>query len=523
MFDNLNRITDRLDKLISQHSQNAIEITNRVYFTREELDGLPADYFEGRSAHIIDGIAKFIVTTKIPDYEPVMRFAKSAETRKQMFTAFSSRCHENIPLLQEAVDLRRKSAQILGYRSHAEFVLKRQMAETPDAVLAMLNKVRGAVAGSHKAKLDELAELKKKDMADKPYDGFFDWDLGYYGRVFAETACSYDLEEIRQYFPVKHVVGAILDIYQKMLGLQITRLDLAEPAWDSDVEMFEVREASDATKVVGYFYVDLYSREGKYNNAAQYPISDGYERPDGTRHLPVSALMANFPKPQGTANDQALLSHTSVQTLMHETGHVFHHLCARTKWCTLHYGQMERDFIEIPSKMLENWCWQPDVLRKISAHHNTGLPLSGDKIQRIVDMRHRIAQFGYMSTAFLALYDMTIHNSSSSVDVAQTYVAMSKNIVLSNQGDAELVPRLGSITHLMSGYDARYYSYLWSDIFGADIFSSRFIKEGLDNPQTGMDYRTEILQPGASRPAKLSIARFLGRNPSSTAFFRNIN
>ncbi|KAJ1795487.1 metalloendopeptidase, partial [Coemansia sp. RSA 2399] len=483
------------------------------------LDGLPESYFDGRLTETIDGVDKFVVTTKNPDYGPVMRFAKNPETRKSMLVAFNSRCHMNIPILQEAVDLRREMAHILGYRTHAEGVLSDQMAETPEAVLAMLGEVRGAFAGFHKVKVDELTELKKQDMGDKPFDGFFDWDLGYYGRIFAETTYSYDAEDAKQYFPVEHVVGAILNIFKNMLGLQISKIDRAETVWHPDVEVFEVREAHDATKLVGYFCLDLYSREGKLNNSAQYPVSDGYVRPDGTRHPPVSALMTNFSRPQGSAS--ALLLHSEVNTLMHEIGHVFHHLCARTKWSIFHYGKLERDFIEVPSKMLENWSWQPEVLKQISKHHVTGLALPDDKIQQLVDLRRVYSQFGNIGVVFIALYDMAIHNSSSHVDVLQTFVEMSKEIVCSDQGSGEMVPKLGNITHLMSGYDARYYSYLWSEVCGADMFASRFLKEGLDNPQTGMDYRTEVLQPGASRPAHISIAQFLGRKPNSAAFFSN--
>ncbi|KAJ1666748.1 metalloendopeptidase [Coemansia sp. RSA 1813] len=513
--ERFSEITNQLDELELQHSRNALELASMVYFTREELDGVPSGYFEGRHTHIVDGVTKFVVAAKHPDYEPVMRFARNAETRKQMLVAFNSRCRENIGLMQSAVDLRRERAQLLGYRSHAEFILRSQMAETPDAVLAMLGDVRGAVADLHKAKIAELAKLKQKDTG-MPSAELLDWDLGYYGRIYAETAYSYDTAEIKQYFPTQHVVGAILNIYQKMLGLHIYRTDHAARVWHPDVEAFEVRDARSAAPL-GYFYIDLYSRAGKHNSAMQFPVCDGFERPDGTRQLPVSALTAGF-SPHPRDGHTSLLEHTHVKTLMHEVGHVFHHLCARTKWSALHYGQLERDFVEVPSKMLENWCWQPGVLQKISAHHVTGRPMPLDKVQQIVGMGRIAAQLGHIGAVFIALYDMAIHHSAAPVDVLETFVAMSKEIMLSNQGSLETAPRLGSITHLMRGYDARYYSYLWSDVCSADMFASRFAREGLDNPQTGMDYRTEVLEPGASRQAQISIARFLGRKPNSAAF-----
>ncbi|KAJ2665556.1 metalloendopeptidase [Coemansia sp. RSA 1200] len=522
-----NQITFRLNELELLHRRNMVEMVNNMWFTPIELDGLPEAFFEGRLMRTSKRGTQLMVTTDSPDYGDVMQYARNSETRKQMMFAYNIRCKENVAILQETVDLRRKRAQLFGYRSHAAFMLRSQMAQTPDVALSTLSRVKDAVAENHKTRINTLAKLKRKhmDAARVPYTGFFDWDLSYYGRIYSQATYSYDTEEIMKYFPVPHVIRSILKIFQRMLGLQIFKLNCSdEDTWHPDVEVFEVCEADDEAKLVGYFYVDLYKREGKYNSITQFPICDGYANPDGTRQVPVSALMANFPPKSPDPAKPTLLSHGSVKTLMHEIGHVFHHLCARTKWSVLHYGQLERDFVETPSKMLEQWCWQPRILQKISAHYITGHPLSEEKAERVIEVSRYNTQSTYMDNMFLGLYDMAIHDSSSQIDVLQTFVTMSREIQLSNTaGHYGWPTRLGNIAHLMSGYDARYYSYVWSEVHSVDMFATRFAQEGLENPETGLDYRREILQPGAGRPAHIGLERFLGRKPNTTAFTKQLN
>ncbi|KAI9506446.1 zinc metalloendopeptidase [Coemansia spiralis] len=513
----LGEILNREGDLEMQFNSNINERAAKELFTRDELDGMSDDYINGLETEQVDGVLKYAVTSEYPDYYPLIKLARNTETRERMYLAYTTRCPENLSLLQEATRLRLARARLLGKNTHAEYVLEDQMAKTPKAVLEMLNDLRGKIGQAWAERLKELSEMKKKDMeaTGKQYNGLFDWDIGYYKNIRRMHKYNVDLEVVKQYFSVDRVVPAILNIYQKMLGLRIVKVD-KQSAWHPDVELYEVWEANE-DKFIGHFYLDLYPREGKYSHAAMFPTRPGFTKADGSREYPISSMVANFPKP--TLARPALFEHDNVETFMHEMGHVFHYLCAVTKWSKFHGTNVEDDFSEAPSQMLENWCWQPSVLRQISSHHKTGKPLPDSLIEGMIRNKNESALVGDLNLVFSSLYDMAIHNTTSNVDVNETYNQMNREILCSNYGDAEVCP-VATFGHMMGIYDGSYYSYLWSQVYSADMFETRFLKEGIDNAQTGMDYRKEILQPGGSRDSMVSLERFLGRKPNSDAFFR---
>ncbi|KAI9505249.1 zinc metalloendopeptidase [Coemansia spiralis] len=513
----LGEILNREEELKIEFSSNINEKSAKELFTREELEGLPDDYFDGRKTEQVDGLLRYAITSNTSDYCLLMRLAKNPETRKRMCLTFNNRCPENISLLQKITMLRLERAKLLGKNTHAEDVLEDLMAKTPMAVLAMLNNLKDKIGQAWIERLNELTNIKKKDMeaAGKQDAGFFAWDISYYENIRNKRIYKINTEDVKQYFPVEHVIPAILNIYQKMLGLRIVKVD-SPSVWHPGVKLYEVWEANE-DKFVGHFYLDLYPREGKYSGAAMFTIRSGFTKADGSREYPIASMVANFPKP--TPSNPTLFSHGNVRTFMHEMGHVFHDLCAVTKWSRFHGTSTEWDFVEAPSQMLENWCWQPSVLRQISSHHKTGEPLPDRIIETIIKCKNDNSLLGDLNTVFYSLFDMAIHNSTDEVDVNKTYNEMKKEIYHSNYGGASVCPvaRLG---HMVGGYDACYYSYLWSRVYSADMFATRFLKEGIDNVQTGMDYRREILQPGGSRDAMVSLERFLGRKPNSDAFFK---
>ncbi|KAJ1843426.1 metalloendopeptidase, partial [Coemansia sp. RSA 486] len=327
----LGEIRMRLSELSIKFSRSINEKDGRILFTRQELDGLSEDYFDGRPTEIEDGIEKFVVTTKYPDLVPVMQMAKHEKTRKRLMVVSESRCPENIELLEEAVRLRVQAAQLLGYKTHAEFVLEQNMAKTPQKVLDFEHDLREKLDVLADKEIKEIEALKMADKKDvgEPYDGLFSWDFRYYSNMVKERKHKVSDEEIRQYFPMKQVTRGVLDIYQNMLGLRFNKVENA-PVWHPDVEMYEIWESKNDSQFVGHFYLDLYPREGKYNHACVNPIRAGFARSDGTREYPVAVMLANFPKP--TSNAPALLTHDDALTLLHEFGHVFHHICAETKW-----------------------------------------------------------------------------------------------------------------------------------------------------------------------------------------------
>ncbi|KAI9503622.1 hypothetical protein BX070DRAFT_174977, partial [Coemansia spiralis] len=511
-------IIKRITELEMRFVENINENKTEMHFTREELNGLDSDFIDSHPiVHKDDGSTNIVFTTRKSDYFTVLTQAKQQETRKKMFILSKTACPKNIELLEEAVKLRLELAKLFGYKTYAEYVLEHQMAKTPDNVMKMLNGLRPKLRDLINGRYEELARIKKilTETVNRPYEGLFSWDISYYESIRRELEHDIDLNQVKQYFPVEHSIGAILDIYQKLLGLQIVKLDGAS-VWHPDVDVYEVWE-SDDSKFIGHFYLDVYMREGKCDEASMLALRPGYQKLDGSREYPAVVMIANFSKP--TSSAPALLDIDDIETFMHEMGHVFHEICSLTKWSKFHGTRVERDFAEVPSLMMENWCWETSVLAKISAHYETGDPIPSDLAQGLVNMWSDNALIDRASTIFYSLYDMAIHNTTDgNVDIVQLYNSMRKDILLYDDGDVHTFG-VATVNHYMEGYDAAYYSYLWSEVYSADIFATRFLSDGLDNTQTGMDYRREILQPGGSRDAMVSLEHFLGRKPNSDAFF----
>ncbi|KAJ2806613.1 metalloendopeptidase [Coemansia helicoidea] len=517
--ERLAAISRRLCDLEAAFARSINESCTEMLFTRDELHGLPDAFFDGRSTEAVRGVEKYAVTTRRPDYQWLLKYAQREATRRAVYVAEAAQCADNTLRLQEMALLRLEEAQLLGYASHSHYVMETLMAKTPQAATEMVSELRVRVMDHARRELAELEALKAADAqgAGEQHRGFFCWDKAYYTRLAKERKHRICEDALMQYFPLGHTTRGMLDIYGRMLGLRITQVDGA-PVWHPDVAVYEAWEAG-SDEFVGHFYLDLHPREGKYNHAAVWPIRPGFERPDGSRERPVVALVANFPAP--TSGAPALLTHRNVVTLMHELGHVFHGLCARTKWARFHGTRVERDFVEAPSQMLENWAWDPAILRRISAHHKTGAPLPDDMVAKLVASRTDGAGLATLCQAFYALYDLAIHSATdASVDVVETYIRMRSDITLLS--DDTHVCRIAALSHLASGYSSRLYSYLWADVFSADMFETRFVKEGLDNPATGRDYRDTILRPGGSRSAAESLELFLGRRPNSAAFIKSL-
>ncbi|KAJ2451198.1 metalloendopeptidase [Coemansia sp. RSA 2336] len=516
----LGEILERLSELALRFNRIVGESNGEAAFTREELDGLPEDFFEGREKRVVDGVEKYIVTTKYPDLFPLLKKAKSEATRKHMNHVEETRCAENIPIMQEAVKLRLEAAQLLGYRTHADFKLETSMAKTSAAVMEFERDLRQRLNKLADRELQEMEELKRADKqaAGEPYEGLFIWDYRYYQTLIKERKHNIDYDEVKQYLPMAEVTRGILDIYQKMLNLRFVKVE-NESVWHDDVETYEVWEA-DGKSFVGHFMLDLFPRDNKYNHAAVWPIRAGSIRPDGTHEFPVAAMVANFPKP--TPTKPALMEHTDAVTLLHELGHVLHGICSSTKWARFHGTATEGDFVEAPSQMLENWGWEPSVLQKFAVHYKTGEPIPEALVQRLVAAKNEGAGMFNLRQVFFGMFDMAIHNTTDpNIDIKKTYLEMREDISRVSNGGTDSWA-FATFGHMMGGYDAGYYGYLWSLVFAADMFESRFMKDGVESSKAGMDYRHEILLPGGSRDAMVSLEHFLGRKPNNKAFLRSI-
>jgi Zn-dependent oligopeptidase len=285
--------------------------------------------------------------------------------------------------------------------------------------------------------------------------------------------------------------------------------------WHPEVRLFAIHDAAGGEEL-SHFYLDLFPREGKYGHAAEFPLIMSRRLEDESYQNPVCAMVANFTKP--TAAAPSLLQHGEVETLFHEFGHVLHQNLGRTELARFAGTSVERDFVEAPSQIMQHWVWRADVLRRFARHHETGEPIPDRLVEQLVAARqlnvavHQLRQLQY------GWWDQTMHGTESEIDLDR---------VLREGARLGLMPfhegtfSLASFGHLMGGYDAAYYGYMWSEVFGDDMFS-RFEEEGVTNPDVGMAYRREVLEKGGSVDADEMLTRFLGREPDNTAFLRKL-
>lgn len=390
------------------------------------------------------------------------------------------------------------------------------MAKTPETVLEFLTTLRGKLVPLAQKEIVKLISLKKAEKQTTKEETLNAWDTQYYSRILLETEYAVDEEKIKEYFSFESVTKEMLNIYETILGLKFEKI-ANNNGWNADVKLIKVSNASDGN-LVGHLYLDLFPRDGKYTHAACFDLIPGYEMMDGSRNYPICAIVANFGKP--TSTKPSLLTENEVVTYFHELGHAMHQLCAHTKFSRFHGTNVETDFVEAPSQMLENWCYNPQALKKLSKHYLNEEPLPSKYIEALINAKNVNAGLHNLRQIFFGIFDMTIHSSNDKVDVISLWSQLKSEItMISDHPGTHAASTFG---HMMGGYDAGYYGYLWSQVFSADMFYTRFHKEGVDNVKTGAEYRRCILKPGGSKDAMDMIKDFLGRAPTQEAFLKSI-
>ncbi|KAF8349335.1 metallopeptidase MepB [Amanita rubescens] len=525
--DELTRLKKELSQVCLEFSKNFNEEKGVVTFTKEELKGIPEDVVSGYTKRTEGDKEVYDVTFKTPDIFPVFKFAENPETRRRAYEGHESRLQINVPLLDKAITLRRTIAKKLGYKTWADYSTEVKMVKNAKGVSDFLDDLEQRLRPVGIKDRITLLEIKKKEHEAKglPFDGeFYVWDYRYYDRKFIEESLSLDDMLVKEYFPVSVVVPAILSIYQNLLGVRFA--EIKGSTWHQDVQQFAVweKDAKDESGFVGYCYLDLFPRESKYSHAAVWPLLSGYEHPDEKRAYPVAAMVANLAKP--TPDRPALMRHDDVVTFFHEMGHVFHGLLSRTKFSRFHGTSVARDFVEAPSQMLENWqvltihwCWEPQVLQKMSSHYKTQESLPDDLIQKIIQSRYVNVGLFYLRQLFFAKFDLKVHTDQEPADYTKLWNDLRESISLVKSGKP--CPGQGSFGHITGGYDAGYYGYTYSLVFAADMYATVFKPDPLD-PVRGKQYRDKILFYGGSREEMDSLKDFLGRPPNNDAFLKEL-
>ena len=510
-YDRLN--TERLKK-ITQYNVNLNNYHDELVVSREELDGM-GETFINRLKRTPDG--KYILTLKYPDYNPFMASAKNEKARKALQEKFARRGgEENVTLLENTLELRRKQAALLGYEKYPDFVLPVRMAKNYETLEKFLKNLQKQVAPLARKELQAYLELKKQTTGQKANE-MTAWELPYWSNEYKKKYYQVDNDQIKEYLPADKVIAEMFTIFGKLFGVLFEKADL--PVWHPDVWVYQIKDAKTG-ELISNFYLDLYPRDGKYTHAATWSFVDRFQMPDGSYQTPSVVIAANF-TPAGNGVP-ALLEHSEVETLFHEFGHVLQMSMATSKYASLTGDNVAWDYIETHSQLLENWAWQPEVLARISAHYQTGEPMPQEMIDSLIRSKQVGAATAFIRQNFLGQFDLAAHTASQRVDTTQLYAQMMLDIT-----GVPMTPgtypqaSFGHIMSLTDPYDVGYYVYAWSLVIAQDIFSE-FQKQGLFNEQLGARLRQYIYTPGTVYDENEMVEKFLGRPYNDQAFLKEL-
>ncbi len=517
----LKEIDVELTQLTTKFGENVLDATNAfelVITDQQKLAGLPQSALDAaRESAARKGAGGWRFTLQAPSYLPLMTYLDDATIRENVYRVFSTRATardtDNRPLVSRILKLRRDRAKLLGYAHFADLVLEDRMAHSGSRALAFLTALRDRTEAHFRRENAELLEFRRK-LEGPTAPELEPWDVAYYAEKLRQQLYEFDEEALRPYFPVGQVVAGMFQIVCRLYGIRVNE-EPGVPAWDPQAKYYSIRDEDGA--LLGGFYADWYPRENKRGGAWMDAFLTARPSREGHR-AHVGAICGNLTPPAG--GKPALLTHREVETIFHEFGHLLHHCLSKVEVRSLAGTNVAWDFVELPSQIMENWCWEREALDLFARHYETREPIPDDllaKMKRARTFRSANAQMRQLGFAFVDLLLHTEYSPETDGDA----IEYSRKL-LQQFSPAPLPPEhamIAAFTHLFAnpvGYGAGYYSYKWAEVLDADAFT-RFRELGIFSAEAGREFRDKILARGDSEdPAEL-YRGFMGRDPDPDA------
>ena len=497
----MKEIIQKLEEARQEFERNIRDNKTKLTFTPEEMRGMPAAYLEKSKR---DSAGNYVLGFEYPEYFPFMTNADDEEARRRYYVEFTNRgTARNMEVLAQVIGLRREMASLFGMTSYAQFSLRRKMAGTPAAVRSFLDDVKARVREVAAKDVEELRALKAQRLA-KPLAEvkINNWDSAYYRDKLRKARYDIDREALREYFPTNAAIAWVIHISSVLYGIDFRPVAIA--TWHPEVRYYDVYDKKTGRFLAG-LYLDLFPRDDKFSHAANFGVRSTSLL---ANRAPYAVLVANL--------DRKGLESAELETLVHEFGHALHHMFARTAYVAHGGSGLEWDFVEAPSQMYEEWARRSESLQLLSRFCTGCKTVDRDLVKRIESARKLGMGLRYLNQHLFADYDITLYGDIP-VDPLKTWERMEGETVL---GHTPGTMSPSSFEHIIRGYAAGYYGYMWSEVLALDMLSP--YGTNIMNPTAGRRFRETILAHGGGRPAAQMVEEFLGRKPSNAAFVAEI-
>lgn len=515
----LREIDTELAKLKLTFGENVLAETNS-YFKHitnvEDLAGLPEGAIEAAATLAQSkGLEGWVFTLDFPSYMPLISYADNRELRKEIAIAFGKKAfqdnnHNNTEILKRIVTLRHERAQLLGYTSHAHFVLEERMAQNPETVKTFLNDL---LAKAKPAAQREFAQLSAFAKERDGLDHLEKWDGAYYSEKLKQELFDLDDELLKPYFPLEKVLQGAFTVAEKLFGLTFHEIDTVDK-YHPDVQTFEVRDESN--DYVALFYTDFFPRPGKRPGAWMTSFKSQYIQ-NGVNDRPHVSIVCNFTPP--TPSKPSLLTFNEVTTLFHEFGHALHGMLANTTYPSLSGTSVYWDFVELPSQVMENWCYEPEALALFAHHYETGEVIPQTYVDKIKESASFMEGMATVRQLSFGLLDMAYHAQIPVIDDVKAFevAAMRETALYPDVLDNCMSP---SFSHIFQGgYSSGYYSYKWAEVLDADAFAY-FQEKGIFNKEVGTRFKETVLSQGGTELPMELYKKFRGQEPKPEALLK---